>query len=243
MASASTPAAAAGEHVCLEMLGEGRRLVDAARFAGVTQRPFGGLAVREHCRTAQLCARDYSDLDTGCPDRHLVAGLALAASPALAEHPLRFAAHGRVNILADMNAARRMTSLATTGGTAVVGYDSATRGAPLASRACGNLIVSVSSVAAGRRRCSAATPRLPSLLSSSPLAAHPPLPWAFASEEPAEPLGGRVGESQLDGEAEVAVSPTVSRGAVHQPVCGLERRPMLVDPRARVESVAGDGRD
>ena len=45
------------------MLDEGRRLVDAARAAGLTQRLLGGLAVREHCRTAELCARDYSDLD------------------------------------------------------------------------------------------------------------------------------------------------------------------------------------
>jgi len=45
------------------MLDEGRRLVDAARSAGLTLRLLGGLAVREHCRTAELCERDYSDLD------------------------------------------------------------------------------------------------------------------------------------------------------------------------------------
>jgi hypothetical protein len=46
-----------------EMLDEGRRLVDGARSAGITLRLLGGLAVREHCHAAELCARDYSDLD------------------------------------------------------------------------------------------------------------------------------------------------------------------------------------
>jgi hypothetical protein len=45
------------------MLEEGRHLVDAARATGLTLRLLGGLAVREHCHTAELCARDYSDLD------------------------------------------------------------------------------------------------------------------------------------------------------------------------------------
>jgi hypothetical protein len=63
MASESTPAAPAGERIRLEMLDEGRRLVDAARSAGLALRLLGGLAVREHCRSVELCERDYSDLD------------------------------------------------------------------------------------------------------------------------------------------------------------------------------------
>jgi len=42
---------------------EARELIDAAGAAGLTLRLLGGIAVREHCRTAELCARDYSDLD------------------------------------------------------------------------------------------------------------------------------------------------------------------------------------
>jgi len=42
---------------------EARELIDAAATAGLTLRLLGGLAVRRHCRTAELCARDYSDLD------------------------------------------------------------------------------------------------------------------------------------------------------------------------------------
>ena len=56
------------------MIDEGRRLVDAARAAGLTLRLLGGLAVRAHCRTAELCERDYSDLDMVAPAgqaRHL----------------------------------------------------------------------------------------------------------------------------------------------------------------------------
>jgi hypothetical protein len=45
------------------MLNEGRMLVDAARAEGLTLRLLGGVAVREHCRSADLCERDYSDLD------------------------------------------------------------------------------------------------------------------------------------------------------------------------------------
>ncbi len=51
------------------MAGEARRLVDAARSKGVTLRLVGGLGVREHCRTLELCARDYSDLDMVAPAR------------------------------------------------------------------------------------------------------------------------------------------------------------------------------
>jgi len=63
MASESTPGAPAAQLVRHEMLDEGRRLVDAARSADITLRLLGGLAVREHCRSAELCERDYSDLD------------------------------------------------------------------------------------------------------------------------------------------------------------------------------------
>ena len=42
---------------------EARELIDAADADGLTLRLLGGLAVRRHCRTAELCARDYSDLD------------------------------------------------------------------------------------------------------------------------------------------------------------------------------------
>ena len=49
------------------MLDEGRKLVDAARAAGITLRLLGGLAVREHCRTYEVCERDYSDLDMVAP--------------------------------------------------------------------------------------------------------------------------------------------------------------------------------
>ncbi len=45
------------------MADEGRRLIDAARAKGLTLRLLGGLGVREHCHTLELCARDYSDLD------------------------------------------------------------------------------------------------------------------------------------------------------------------------------------
>jgi hypothetical protein len=55
--------AAASDRVRHEMLDEGRRLVDAARAEGITLRLLGGLAVREHCRSYELCERDYSDLD------------------------------------------------------------------------------------------------------------------------------------------------------------------------------------
>ena len=60
---ATSAPVAAGEFVPDEMLDEGRRLVDAARADGVSLRLLGGLAVREHCRTHELCERDYSDLD------------------------------------------------------------------------------------------------------------------------------------------------------------------------------------
>ena len=60
---------AAAGYVRHDMLDEGRRLVDAARSQGLTLRLLGGLAVREHCRTAELCERDYSDLDMVAPAR------------------------------------------------------------------------------------------------------------------------------------------------------------------------------
>jgi hypothetical protein len=57
------PAAPAAQRVRRDMLDEGRRLVDAARSEGITLRLLGGLGVREHCRSLELCERDYSDLD------------------------------------------------------------------------------------------------------------------------------------------------------------------------------------
>ncbi len=49
------------------MTDEARRLIDAARAEGLTLRLLGGLGVREHCHTLELCARDYSDLDMVAP--------------------------------------------------------------------------------------------------------------------------------------------------------------------------------
>ena len=75
MASELTPTTATRDHVRNEMADEGRRLVDAARSAGVALRLLGGLAVREHCRSLELCERDYSDLDMVAlarQTRHLV---------------------------------------------------------------------------------------------------------------------------------------------------------------------------
>ena len=63
MAKEPIPTATPGVLVRDEMLDEGRRLVDAARAEGLTLRLLGGLAVREHCRTLELCERDHSDLD------------------------------------------------------------------------------------------------------------------------------------------------------------------------------------
>ena len=57
----------ADERVRHDMADEARRLIDAARSKGLTLRLLGGLGVREHCRTLELCARDYSDLDMVAP--------------------------------------------------------------------------------------------------------------------------------------------------------------------------------
>ena len=46
-----------------DMMREARRLIDTARDRGVVIRLFGGLAVREHCKVAGFCERDYADLD------------------------------------------------------------------------------------------------------------------------------------------------------------------------------------
>ena len=46
-----------------DMMREARRLIDTARDRGVVIRLFGGLAVREHCKAADFCERDYADLD------------------------------------------------------------------------------------------------------------------------------------------------------------------------------------
>jgi hypothetical protein len=67
MASEQTPAAPPAERVRHDMADEGRGLIDAARSEGLTLRLLGGLGVREHCRTLELCARDYSDLDMVAP--------------------------------------------------------------------------------------------------------------------------------------------------------------------------------
>jgi hypothetical protein len=100
MGSEATAVTAAGEHVQHEMLDEGHRLVDAARAEGLTLRLLGGLAVREHCRTRELCERDYSDLDMVAPARQsrrlaaVFAGFGYAenydVSTATANHELQF---------------------------------------------------------------------------------------------------------------------------------------------------------
>ena len=63
MGSEATARLTADRRARHEMLDEGRRLVDAARAEGLTLRMLGGLAVREHCRSFELCERDYTDLD------------------------------------------------------------------------------------------------------------------------------------------------------------------------------------
>jgi len=76
MANEPISAPPAAQRVRRDMLDEGRRLVDAARSEGITLRLLGGLGVREHCRTLELCERDYSDLDMvalGRQARHLAA--------------------------------------------------------------------------------------------------------------------------------------------------------------------------
>ena len=47
----------------------GRRMARGARSEGPTLRLLGGLAVREHCRSVELCERDHSDLDMVAPAR------------------------------------------------------------------------------------------------------------------------------------------------------------------------------
>jgi hypothetical protein len=69
MAEESTASALAAQRVRHDMLDEGRRLVDAARAEGLTLRLLGGVAVREHCRSVELCERDYTDLDMVAPAR------------------------------------------------------------------------------------------------------------------------------------------------------------------------------
>ncbi len=46
-----------------DMLDEARRIIDAAREDGILIRLMGGLAVRIHCTSMELCDRDYSDID------------------------------------------------------------------------------------------------------------------------------------------------------------------------------------
>lgn len=68
------------------MLDEGRRLVDAARSEGLTLRMLGGLAVREHCRTLELCERHYSDLDMVAPAKQVRRLVALFSGFGYAEN-------------------------------------------------------------------------------------------------------------------------------------------------------------
>ena len=68
------------------MLDEGLRLVDAARSEGLTLRLLGGLAVREHCSTFELCERDYSDLDMIAPAKQARRLVALFAGFGYAEN-------------------------------------------------------------------------------------------------------------------------------------------------------------
>jgi hypothetical protein len=86
MASEPTPAAAAEERIRLEMHNEARRLIDAARSAGLTLRLLGGLGVREHCETQELCERDYSDLDMVAPAKQARRLAALLSSFGYAEN-------------------------------------------------------------------------------------------------------------------------------------------------------------
>jgi hypothetical protein len=67
MADEPTSAISGTERVRHDMADEARRLIDAARAEGFTLRLLGGLGVREHCHTLELCARDYSDLDMVAP--------------------------------------------------------------------------------------------------------------------------------------------------------------------------------
>jgi hypothetical protein len=85
MASKPTPAQAT-EGVRHEMWDEGRRLVDAARAEGLTLRLLGGLGVREHCRSLELCERDYSDLDMVAPAKQARRLVALFARFGYAEN-------------------------------------------------------------------------------------------------------------------------------------------------------------
>jgi hypothetical protein len=62
------------------MLDEGHRLVDAARAQGIALRLLGGLGVREHCHTLELCTREYSDLDMVAPAKQARRLAALFAS-------------------------------------------------------------------------------------------------------------------------------------------------------------------
>ena len=91
MASSPTPATPTAERVRDEMLQEAHDLVDEARAQGISLRLIGGLGVREHCRTAELCARDYTDLDmvASAGDAHrlteLFAGFGYARNRAVSD--------------------------------------------------------------------------------------------------------------------------------------------------------------
>ena len=64
----------------------GRRMARGARSEGPTLRLLGGLAVREHCRSVELCERDYSDLDMVALARQARQLVALFARSGYAEN-------------------------------------------------------------------------------------------------------------------------------------------------------------
>jgi hypothetical protein len=51
------------QEVRKNMLDEARGIIEAARKDGILLRLMGGLAVRMHCTSVELCDRDYSDID------------------------------------------------------------------------------------------------------------------------------------------------------------------------------------
>jgi hypothetical protein len=46
-----------------DMIGEAKRIIDAARTQGIVLRLLGGLAVRFHCASLDFCERDHGDID------------------------------------------------------------------------------------------------------------------------------------------------------------------------------------
>ena len=86
MISDPTAAAPAAQDTRHEMRDEARQLIDAARAEGLTLRLLGGLGVREHCHTLELCERDYSDLDMVAPAKQARQLVALFARFGFAEN-------------------------------------------------------------------------------------------------------------------------------------------------------------